>query len=208
MVALPVLEHVYLPGVSYATYEALLTETGERRNIRFTYNQGEMEIMAPSQDHEHAKKQLAQLIEVLTEELDLPRVSCGSTTFKDQLLDCGLEPDECYYIQHEANIRGKIVVLGIDPPPDLVIEVDVTTRVVRRLPIYAKLGFPEIWQYTRGNVAIHLLQSDGTYFVANESAALPMVPVKKLVEHLNRYGQTDETSWIRAFRKWVRDGMK
>jgi len=121
--------------------------------------------------------------------------------------DCGLEPDESYYIQHEAVVRGKKIKLGDDPPPDLVVEVDVTTSVINRFPIYAALGFPEIWQYVEGDVVIHLLQTSGQYAVAERSAALPMVPIHKLVEHLERSSAIDETSWIREFRRWVQGGL-
>jgi Uma2 family endonuclease len=200
-------EHVYLPGVSYDTYEALVKEVGEQRNLRFTYYHGELEIMAPLLDHERPKKLLAQMIEAVTEELGILRMSCGSTTFKDKLKQCGLEPDECYYIQHEPEVRGRTPKLGVDAPPDLVLEVDVTTRVIKRLPIYAALHFPEIWQYVRGKIIIHLLQPDGRYTPAEQSLALPMVSVVKLVEHLKLSKETDETTWIRAFRQWVRSGM-
>ncbi|MEX0612576.1 MAG: Uma2 family endonuclease [Pirellulales bacterium] len=205
--SLPLQEHVYLPGVSYPTYEALVTEIEDRRHLRVTYYHGEMEIMSPTQDHERAKKLFGQMIEAITEELGLPRMSCGSTTFKDQLLDCGLEPDECYYVQHEADVRGRTVKIGEDPPPDLVVEVDITTSVIDRFPIYAALGFPEIWQYVDGEIVIHLLQKEGQYAVGEQSAALPMVSVEKLVEHLDRCNDMDETTWIRAFRQWVRSGM-
>ena len=201
-------EHVFLPGVSYATYEALVTEVGERRNLRFTYDHGRMEIMSPSQDHERAKKLFGRMIESVTEELGIPIMSCGSTTFKDELRECGLEPDECYYIQHESQVRGRTVQLGQDPPPDLVVEVDVTTSVIDRFSIYAALGFPEIWQYSDSEITIHLLQNGNAYVVAQESVALPMVSVAKLLEHLDRCHETDETTWIRAFRQWVREGMK
>jgi len=205
--SVPDYEHVYLPGVSFATYEALVTEIEDRRRLRITYHHGEMEIMSPTQDHERAKKLIGRMIEVLTEELGIPLMSCGSTTFKDQLLDCGLEPDECYYIQNEALVRGRTVKLRVDPPPDLVVEVDITTSVIDRFPIYASLGFPEIWQYTDGDIVIHQLQKN-QYAVADQSAALPMVSISRLVEHLDRCHETDETTWIRAFRQWVRDGMK
>ena len=201
-------ERVYLPGVSYATYEALVEEVGDRRHLRFTYYHGELEIMSPSQDHERAKKLFGQMIEALTEELNIARMSCGSTTFRDELRDCGLEPDECYYIQHEAAVRGKRIQLGDDPPPDLVIEVDVTTSVLDRMSIYATLGFPEIWQYVDGDLVVHLLQAGGTYAIAERSAALPMVPISRLVDHLERCGAMDETSWIREFRQWIRGGMQ
>jgi Uma2 family endonuclease len=204
----PEYEHVYLPGVSYSTYEALVTEIENRRRLRITYYHGEMEIMSPTQDHERAKKLIGQMIEALTEELGIPRMSCGSTTFKDQLLDCGLEPDECYYIQHESEVRGRTVKLRVDPPPDLVVEVDITTSVIDRFPIYAALGFPEIWQYDDGEIIVHLLKSNGEYAVAADSAALPMVSVAKLTEHLEQCHKTDETTWIRSFRQWVADGMK
>jgi Uma2 family endonuclease len=147
------------------------------------------------------------MIETLTEVLGISVMSCGSTTFKDQLLDCGLEPDECYYVQNEAQVRGRKIKLHDDPSPDLVLEVDITTSVIDRLPIYAALGFPEIWQYLGGQIAIHLLQPDGHYAIAQQSLALPMVSVRKLVEHLERSDQSDETTWIRAFRQWVCDGM-
>jgi Uma2 family endonuclease len=199
---------VYLPGVSYSTYEALVTEIEDRRRLRITYHHGGLEIMSPTPDHERAKTLFGRMIETLTEELGIPVLSGGSTTFKDQLLDCGLEPDECYYIQNEARVRGRMVKLGEDPPPDLVVEVDITTSVIDRFPIYAALGFPEIWQYVDGDLVIHLRQKSGGYAVARQSSALPMVPVEKLVEHLDRCHETDETTWIRAFRQWVRDGMK
>jgi Uma2 family endonuclease len=204
---LPQQEHVYLPGVSYSTYEALLREIEGRRRLRITYHHGEMEIMTLSQAHERAKSLLRQMIEALTEELDIPRMNCGSMTFKDELLDCGLEPDECYYIQHEAQVRGRTVKLGEDPPPDLVLEVDITRSVIKRFPIYAALGFPEIWQYVGSDIVIHLLQNDGRYATSQQSAALPTVPVHKLVAQFKLADQTDETTWIRTFRQWVRNGM-
>ena len=207
-ISLPRHEHVYLTGVSYATYEALVTEVGDRRKLRFTYYHGGLEIMSPLQRHERAKTLFGRMIEALTEELGIPVMSCGSTTFKDELRDCGLEPDECYYVLHEADVRGRTIKLGEDPPPDLALEVDITASVIERLPVYAALGFPEIWQYIDGEIVIHQLQPSGIYAVVQQSRALPMVSVQKLVEHLDRCDKTDETTWIRVFRQWVRNGMK
>jgi Uma2 family endonuclease len=205
---LPQHEHVYLPGVSYSTYEALLRDIEGRRRLRITYHHGEMEITSRLQDHERGKKLVGRMIDALIEELNIPRMSCGSTTFKDELLDCGLEPDECYYIHHEAEVRGRKVKLGEDPPPDLVVEVDIIRSVIKRFPIYAALGFPEIWQYVGSDIVIHLLQADGRYMASQHSAALPAVPIHRLVAQLKSADQTDETTWIRAFRQWVRGGMK
>lgn len=201
-------EHVYLPGIAYETYAALVDQVGDKRNLRFTYHHGALEIMSPSQDHERAKKLFGRMIEALTEELGIPLMSCGSTTFRDEMRDCGLEPDECYYIQREAAVRGKRIKLGEDPPPDLVVEVDVTTSVIDRFSIYSALGFPEIWQYADGELVVHLLNSEAQYTATHKSAALPTVPVQRLVEHLERCSAMDETTWIREFRQWIRGGMK
>jgi Uma2 family endonuclease len=200
-------EHVYLPGVSFATYHALVKEIEGHRHLRVTYYRGAMEIMSPSQNHERVKKLFGRMIETLTEVLDIPIMSVGSTTFSDELKECGLEPDECYYIQNEAVVRGKTIKLGEDPPPDLVLEVDITTSVIDRLPIYAEFGFPELWQYVDDEIVIRLLQKDGRYAVGKKSLALPMVSVKKLVEQMVRCESMNETAWIRQFRKWVGDGM-
>lgn len=201
-------EHIVLQGVSYPTYDQLVTEVGNNRPLRFTYYLGELEIMSPLFDHERAKKLFGRMIEMLTLELKIPIKSCGSTTFKSELQEAGLEPDESYYIQNEATLRGRPPELGKDPAPDLTVEVDVTTSVLDRLPIYAALGFPEIWQFIGGEIVIHRLQNDGQYLVSESSVALPMVSVKKLVEFLDRCHETDETTWMQSFRDWVRDGMK
>jgi Uma2 family endonuclease len=206
--ASPPYEHVYLPGVSYATYERLVEEIEGHRRLRITYYHGEMEIMSPSQNHERVKKLFGRMIESLTEELDIPIMSVGSATFKDEVKDCGLEPDECYYVQNEARVRGKKIKLGVDPPPDLVLEVDITTSVIDRLPIYAELEFPELWQYVDDEIVIRVLRPNGQYAIADRSAVLPMVSTSKLVEQLMRCESMNETAWIREFRRWVRDGMK
>jgi Uma2 family endonuclease len=156
-------EHVYLPGISYSTYEKLVTEVANQRRLRITYQCGKLHIASRLLYGERTKKLIGYMIHALTEELDIPITSCGSPTFKNELLDCGLEPDECYYIQNEPNIRGRTMKLGVDPPPDLVVEVDITTSVIDRFPVYVALGFPEIWQYVDGDIVIHILQRSGQY---------------------------------------------
>src|SRR3954471_11347858 len=88
---------VVLHGVSWETYERLLDELDEQ-HIFLTYDSGELEIMAPSPYHERYKTLLARFIETMTLELEMKVVSGGSTTFRREDLEKGLEPDECYYI--------------------------------------------------------------------------------------------------------------
>ena len=128
------------------------------QNRRLTYDSGELEIMSPLPEHEDWKKAIGGLVEILTLELDIPMRRLGSTTFRQKALQKGLEPDECYYIANEAAVRGKRRFdLRRDPPPDLVVEIDITHRAIDREKIYAAMGVPEIWRFDGRRLAcLHL----------------------------------------------------
>lgn len=202
-------DYLYLPEVSWQTYVNLRRESDNSgRHLRITFDQGRMEIMSPSQKHKHKKTLIGRMIETYTEELNIPINSSGSTTFQDELAEKGLEPDECYYVQNEAAVRGlDDIKLGIDPPPDLAIEVDITTSVIKRLPIYAAFGFPEVWRYRKGLIEVHVLGEGGQYYLSDSSRCFPNLPVANLADFLTTKGQTDETTWIRGFRAWVRETL-
>src|SRR5438105_2793299 len=140
-------QHFVLEDASWELYERLLRDIGNRP-IRVTYDEGRMEIMSPLPEHERPKKLLGQMIEALTLELNMARASLGSTTFRRREKAKGLEPDECYYFRDEQKMRGKRRLdLRKDPPPELVVEIDIASRSVPRQPIYAALGVPEIWRH-------------------------------------------------------------
>jgi Uma2 family endonuclease len=202
----PVTERVLLHGVSWATYEALLAEV-ENRGIRLTYDRGELEIMTPSNPHERYKSLIGRLIEAMTEELAIPIRSGGSTTFRSKLLEKGLEPDECYWVENEARMRMiRELDLTKDPPPDLAIEVEVSRSALDRLGIYASLGVPEAWRWTRGSrLVCHVRGDDGQYHEVSRSGRFPFLAPGDLGRFLAQAGNTDETTWIRGFRKWVHD---
>jgi Uma2 family endonuclease len=69
----------------------------------------------------------------------------------------GAEPDSYFYIQNSDRIQGNRIDITIDPPPDLVIEVDITNSSTRSFPVYQQLGIPEIWRYANGSVKIYQL---------------------------------------------------
>lgn len=205
LTALPSEEHVLLRELSWATYETLLSEIEGNRRLYLTYDQGNLEIMSPSHKHEGPKRLIGRMVELFTLELGIPIKSAGSTTFKRKLFKKGFEPDECYYLQHEELVRSKEDLdLNVDPPPDLAIEMEVTKRIIKRMPIYAALGFPEIWQCRRGKIRVHLLDANGKYVAGRASACLPRLPIEKVEEFLAASGQKDETTWMRSFREWVR----
>jgi Uma2 family endonuclease len=197
-------DRVVLRGVSWTTYEALIRDLESEPGKRLTYDQGILEIMVPLPPHEGFKKRLGRLVEVITEETETEIRSLGSTTWRRDDLQKGLEADECYYIQHEAAVRGKAEIdLTIDPPPDLAIEVDNTSSSMNRLEIYAALGVPEVWRYDGETLTIYCL-GEGSYSTQEASAVLPLLQRSDILRFLQISQTMGETSWVREFRRWVR----
>ena len=173
MVKSPAEQRVVLRNVSWETYERLL-EGHESSAPRFTYDRGEMEIVSPSPEHEKFNRRIAQLVLAFTEEMDIESEDLGSTTFRREDLARGFEPDSCFYVQNEEQVRGKDRIdLAVEPPPDLVIEVDITSPSINKLPIYAGLGVPEVWRYDGEKLEILRLGNDGYV----EVSRAPLYPV-------------------------------
>lgn len=192
-------------GLDWHGYETLLGLFGERA-IRIAYDRGDLELMSPLITHERFRSLLGRMVETITEELEIPCVAAGSTTFRREDLDRGLEPDECYYLANAHRLRKvRQVDLTIDPPPDLAIEVEITTSALNRLGIYGALGVPEVWRYDGESLKVFLRQPDGTYALSPTSAAFPFLPMEELARFLRDYDATDDTRWGRAFRHWVRE---
>lgn len=196
-----------LSGVSWEFYEACLAAIGDRR-IRVSYYRGNIEMMTVSREHERCKSSLRRMIDAVTEELRIPIQSLGSMTWRKRELEAGLEPDECYYIEHEPQIRSKEEIeLAIDPPPDLAVEVEISRSAIDRMAIYAALGVPEVWRYNGTTLTIDELGEDGQYHERARSRNLPFLPPKEIARFLAARNDTDETTWIRSFRQWVRENV-
>jgi len=196
--------HVVLYNIAWSTYEAIMADNSNP-GTRFTYDRGTLEIMSPSKEHERLKKLIGRMIEALTEELEIPIQSVGSTTWKNALKEQGVEADECYYVANEPRVRGRREVdLSVDPPPDLAVEVEITSSWIDKLPIYAGLGVPEVWRYDGKALYVEHLQSDGTYARQTQSRAFPFLALAEIPRFLDQRDATDETTWIRSFREWVR----
>ena len=201
--AAPAEQGFVLGGMDWELYEALLERIGDR-HVFVTYDRGSLEIMSPSREHEVYARLIGRFIAVLALELDIPIASGGMTTFRRKDLDRGLEPDDCYWIQNEARIRGKKRVdLSRDPPPDLAIEVEISRRLLDREGIYASLRIPEVWCYDGHKLKILGLVK-GRHRVCEASLALPMLPPAVVERFLRKLETTDETSVLRAFQMWVR----
>lgn len=193
---------VQLSGISWQTYENLLAEIGDRP-IRLTYNRGNLKIMVPSQEHERFKTIMGRFVETLAEELEVRIEPLGSTTFKRPELS-GTEPDECFYIQNISAVKGKKRIdLTQDPPPDLVVEIDITSRSENSLQIYADLGVPEVWIYNGSRLRINRLEN-GEYVEGEISLAFPSLPILEIVRFLEQAETMDYLELVKAFRNWVK----
>ncbi|NJK75413.1 MAG: Uma2 family endonuclease [Microcoleus sp. SU_5_6] len=193
---------VELSGISWQTYETLLAEIGDRP-IRLTYNRGNLKIMAPSPEHERFKEVMGRFVETLAEELEVKIEPLGSTTFKRPEF-LGAEPDKCFYIQNISAIKGKKRIdMRQDPPPDLVVEIDITSRSQSSLQIYADLGVPEVWIYNGSWLKINRLENR-EYVECDRSLAFPSVAVLEIVRFLEQAETMDYLELVKAFRNWVK----
>lgn len=193
-----------LHDVSWAEFEAILEELGQHRNTRIAYKDGLLEIMAPLPEHEYFKQSISIAIEDIAEVLNQNYESYGSTTWRKQAEQAGLEPDNCFYFQNESLIRGKLSFdLTQDPPPDLALEIDITSKSLARFPIYARLGVSEIWCYDRGELSIYGLQQ-GQYIQVEQSQVFPTLKVQELPQLIEENRNLGRLALRRAVREWVR----
>ncbi|NES67334.1 MAG: Uma2 family endonuclease [Okeania sp. SIO2D1] len=192
-----------LMGIRWETYQALLLDLAENPGKKLTYDQGTLEIMTPLPEHEINKGFLGRLVQTTTEVLGLEISSLGSTTLSRKDLQKGVEPDECYYITNEELVRGKIKFdLERDPPPDLAIEIDITSSSLDRLTIYAALGIREIWRFDGENLFIYCLEN-GSYQEQEKSNILPILSKSVILNFLIRRGEKGENALLGEFRLWL-----
>jgi Uma2 family endonuclease len=197
-------DRVILRNISWQSYQSLIRDFAQEPAIRLTYDHGTLEIRMPLDPHETYKKLIGRLIEAATEEFDLEIRSLGSRTCDREDLEKGLEPDQCYYIQHESQVRGlDHIDLTQLPPPDLAVEVDITSSSLNRFDIYNALGVPEIWRYDGSQLEIYSLQAN-QYVLQPRSLALPPLTATDVLRFLNLHPTTGENALVKQFRQWIR----
>jgi Uma2 family endonuclease len=196
-----------LYNVPWESYEAILEALGEQR-VYLTYNQGALELMSPSPAHEKFGSLLARFVHQYTLVLRIPIFSLAQTTWRRRDVERGLEADQCFYVQHEAAMRRKVKIdLTLDPPPDLAIEVDLSSSSVEKEAVYAGLRVPELWRFEDGELQVTTLQQ-GTYVRVGQSPALPGLPVHELMRFVDMRDDIGETEAIVAFTEWVEQTLK
>lgn len=196
-------QRVVLHNVDWATYARLLESHADASAPRFTFDRGELEVVSPSPEHEEYNRNLAMIVEILAESLGINIRGLGSTTFREEGAHRGFEPDSCFYIQSEPLVRGKDRLdLRVVPPPDLVIEIDITHPSISKLPIMAEFGVPEAWRYDAETVQI-LRLSNGQYVEIATSQALPGVTATDVSDLLSESRQIERVAWLRLVRRWA-----
>lgn len=200
-------KRVTLYNISWHSYEQILEALGDKRASRLNYYQEILEIVTPLEAHESASDRIGILIHILAEELNLNIKSMASTTLNNPALKIGAEPDKCYYIQNEPAVRGKVVNLAVDPPPDLVLEVDITHTDIDKNKLYQNMGVLEFWRYNGKNLTIYLFK-EGQYQEAENSSTFSILTKSAIYEFLAQCHTQGESQSKRNFRTWVKQQIE
>ncbi|MFP4006986.1 MAG: Uma2 family endonuclease [Spirulinaceae cyanobacterium] len=196
-------DRVVLHNISWQQFENLLIDLGRSRVARVAYDDGTLEIMTPLPEHEYYKEAIGDAIKEIADVLNQDYESLGSTTWKREIKKAGVEPDNCFYFQNESKIRGKLEFdLTKDPPPDLALEIDITSKSLNRFPIYACIGVPEIWCYDSGQLKIYQLQNE-EYIEVKTSLVFPTLPLQELPALIEQYRPHGRRAMRHAVRKWA-----
>jgi Uma2 family endonuclease len=200
--------HLVLYNISWETYEKLLDAFSQSPTPRITYYKGTLELMTPLPEHERYSWTLGRLVVALSEELGIEIIGLKSTTWRNQPQHAGKEADQCFYIQNEAFMRDKLHIdLKNDPPPDIAIEIDLTSSSIDKMDVYTALKVPEVWRWKKGKLIINILTDKG-YVESETSLAFGLFPVKELARFMELDSQKGENARIREFREWVRSSRE
>jgi Uma2 family endonuclease len=199
-------KRVTLYGLTWLGYQQVLHALPQSRSARLTFDRGTLEITMPTENHEFASELIGLFIRILAEEMDLKLKSMRSTTLYREDLDRGAEPDNAYYIQNQLIVAGRNVDLASDPPPDLIVEVDISHSDIDKNNLYAVMGVPEFWRYNGQEWRIYQLQGD-TYTESDLSPTFPIVTKEDLYLFLEQ-AQQDEIKAAKSFRELIKEKVE
>ncbi|MDZ8027929.1 MAG: Uma2 family endonuclease [Nostoc sp. DedQUE11] len=196
-----------LQNISWQTFKAMLADMGCERNKRLAYDNGIVEIMTPLMPHENSNRLIEGFVLVLCEEFGLEVKSAGSLTMTRDDLEQGAEPDSSYYIQNEFLVRNKENIdLNIDPPPDLILEVEYSRSKINKLNLYASMGVSEFWRYNGSVLRIYTL-NNGQYSQSENSPTFASVLVTEIPRFIQESKKIGQIAATRAFRSWIKQQM-
>lgn len=204
-IEIPEGQSTILHDIDWQQFESILDDLGEKRRTKIAYLDSVLEIAMPLPEHEKIKVLISYFVQVLLDELAIDFAGYGSTTFKAKAKRAGLEPDDCFYIQNNVAMRGiRKLDMAIDPPPDLAIEVDVTSKT--KFDVYCALGVPELWVYDK-NLKIYIL-SNGEYLESELSPTFGNIPVCDIIpQFLELSLREGRSAAMRDFRTWMQTNL-
>lgn len=196
-------ERTFLQGISWNLYEQIVSEVGDDCRARLSYYRGDLEFMTPLFEHERDNRSIERLISTLAETLDLGYALAGSITIKRPDLEAGKEPDSCYYFTNESAVRGKTELdFTQDPPPDLAVEIDITSSSLNQLALYATLGVGEVWRYDGEKLTFYQLQL-GKCAIADRSPTFPTLSPDRVLEFLSDCQVDGINQAVKNLRAWI-----
>ena len=197
---------VEMRGIGWRGYLTMLRLRGEKSTPRMIYLDGDLLLVSPSHSHEWLKERLGALVLVLIEELSVPCIFSGSTTYRRRKKKGGFEPDQSYYLANHPRIKGKKDIhLRTDPPPDLAIEVVYSHGAERALEVSRRLGVPEVWVCDEAGLRLLTLGPNRRYGEVATSPSLPTLTPAEIFGWATRDSDDHDTAWIKELRAWVRD---
>jgi Uma2 family endonuclease len=194
---------VLLHDIRWSTYESLLQDLPDTPGTRLTYDRGDLLIMVTSPEHDEINRIIATLIQTISEELEVEWRDFGSTTYQRRDLQRGFEPDSCFYFKNEAQMRGKKRLdMQVDPPPDLVVEIDITYPSLNKLPLFAAFGIQEVWRFDGAAMEFYVL-SGSDYVKTDNSLALPQVTASVVTRFVIESNSAGRLEWVKKVRGWA-----
>jgi Uma2 family endonuclease len=195
---------ILLHNVPWDYYERL-REDEANWGIRMAYDDGEMELMSPSQSHGEIESRFGIFLMELADVLGFDCKPLANMTLGKPDVEKAKDADGSYYLANCRRVRRKKIDLTVDPPPDLAIEVEVSRSALNALSIYAALGVPEIWRFDGTEFHIHRRQADGSYLEVDRSGALPFLRPEEVVFWMSKAEEDDDDiAWKRLIREWAR----
>jgi Uma2 family endonuclease len=189
--------------VSWATYEALASGIGEDSRTLLVYDGKILELMSPTTDHEAYAKLIDALLTMVVTEWNANLYNTGSATLKAEPV--GAEPDTSYYAQNAERVDGLAKIdFRTSPPPDLVVEVDLSHRRMDKLELYSKLGVPEFWRFGREGLQGFALV-EGANRQIEVSGVVNGLPLAQVATFLERRLESDRRAVYRDWQSWLRE---
>ena len=184
----------------------MLEIQGERSRPRILYLDGELQLMSPGPLHETLAELIGLFVVEVAYGLGVAFTSAGSTTYRDQPKEGGIEPDKSFYIATHPRLREKKKMdLSVDPPPDLVIEVVNTHPADNAVEVCRRFGVAEVWVCDEQSLRILRLGEEGSYSEFDTSRWFPTLTALEIHQWATRDEDPDSLTWLRAVRSWVEE---